>query len=122
MLFYTVGQSRIFLTMMYAGLAIGLYLSADRALRRLFAAGSLLSAVMDLLFGIISACIVLCALMKASGGELRLYALMGTICGYLIYSATLGPLLSRLFCALIRPCRAVFHWLKSRTFLQKFFR
>lgn len=122
MLFYTVGQSRVFLIMMYAGLAIGLYLSADQALRQLFSAGRILSFIMDLLFGIASACIILCALMIASGGELRLYALMGALCGYLIYAATLGPLLRRLARTLIKPARAFCLWLRRRTFLQKFFR
>ena len=59
MLFYTVGQSRVFLTMLYAGLAIGLYLSLDGALRRLFEAGRWLHILMDLLFGTVLAGILI---------------------------------------------------------------
>lgn len=95
MLFYTVGQSRIFLIMLYAGLAVGLYSTLDSALRRLFQAGWLLKLLMDLIFGLIMAGIVLTALVYAADGELRLYALMGVLCGYLIYAGTLAPLISR---------------------------
>ena len=122
MLFSTIGQSRVFLIMMYAGLAIGLYLSVDQALRKLFCAGRILSLVMDLIFSLATAGIVLCALMLATDGELRLYALMGVVCGYLIYAATLGPLLRRLICALAKPFLAICCWLNNRTFLQKFFK
>ena len=51
MLFYTVGQSRIFLVMLYAGLAVGLYAWLDSAARRLFEAGLFCRLIMDLLLG-----------------------------------------------------------------------
>lgn len=95
MLFYTVGQSRIFLMMLYAGLAVGLYASADSALRKLFQAGKPLNLLMDLVFGLVMAGIVLTALVCAANGELRLYALMGVLCGYLIFMGTIAPLIRR---------------------------
>lgn len=122
MLFYTAGQSRVFFVMMYAGIAIGLYLSVDQALRRLFQAGRFLSLVMDLAFGLAAAFTVICTLLFASGGELRLYALMGALCGYLLYAATLGPLLHCLARALTKPVHAVGRWLNRRIFFQKFFK
>lgn len=122
MLFSTIGQSRVFLLMTYAGLLIGLYLNADQALRRLFGAGRALSFFMDLFAGLTISAVILCALLLTAGGELRLYALMGALCGYLIWTATLGPLLNRLLRLIISPPRALFRWLRKRTFLQKFFR
>lgn len=107
MLFYTVGQSRIFLMMLYAGLLVGLYLSMDSALRRLIQAGRIMNICMDLLFGVVLAGIVIVALMIAVDGELRLYALLGVLCGFLIYSATLGPLLRRLALLMKKPLSAL---------------
>ena len=122
MLFYTVGQSRIFLCMLYAGLLIGLYLSADNALRRLFEAGRILSVCMDLLFGAAAAAVVILALIIAADGELRLYALMGALCGYLLYVATLEPVLIRLLRCLKRPVVLCIDFLSRSMLIKKFFR
>ncbi len=122
MLFYTVGQSRIFLSMLYAGLAVGLYVSLDAAARRLFEAGRVMALAMDLLLGLMVALIVVCALVVAADGELRLYALMGVFCGYLLYQGTLGPLLQALGRFAARRLRALLAWLNARTLVKKIFR
>ncbi|MBQ2957991.1 MAG: spore cortex biosynthesis protein YabQ [Clostridia bacterium] len=122
MLFYTVGQSRIFLTMLYAGLAVGLYASLDSAARRLFRPGPVFSLLMDLLFGLISACITCIALVAAADGELRLYSLMGVLSGALIYMGTIGPLLKSAGSLLLRPLNALLGWMKQRSFLKKLLR
>ncbi len=122
MLFYTVDQGEIFLTMLYAGLAVGLYASLDSAARRLFQAGRWLALTMDLLFGVVAAAMAAVALIVAADGELRLYSLLGLICGYLIFMGTLAPLLERILASLNRLLRALIHWLSRRTFLQKLLR
>jgi len=119
MLFYTVGQSRIFLTMLYAGLAVGLYASLDAAARRLFDAGRTLALAMDLLFGVVAASITCLALVAAADGELRLYALMGVAAGYLIFRGTVAPLLSKACRMLAVPLRALNRWLGRRSFIKK---
>ena len=96
MLFYTVGQSRIFLTMLYCGMLTGVYVSIDHALRRLFRSGRIFCALMDLVLGIVAALFIIAGLLSASVGELRLYALLGVLCGFLLYMATVYPLLERL--------------------------
>ena len=119
MLFYTVGQSQIFLTMLYAGLAAGLYVSLDGAARRLFEAGKLLSLTMDLLLGIVLAVIACIALLIAADGELRLYSLMGMLAGFLLYMGTLAPLLERLAALISIPLRALGRFLIRRTLVKK---
>ena len=119
MLFYTVGQSRIFLTMLYAGLAVGLYASLDAAARRLFGAGRLLALMMDLVFGIAAAAVTCLALVVAADGELRLYALMGVAAGYLNFRGTVAPLLTKTCRILSVPLRTLGHWLQERSFIQK---
>lgn len=103
MLFYTVGQSRIFLTMLYAGLIAGAYVMLDNAMRQLFQAGRLLSLLMDLVMGLLLGCIVIFALLLSADGELRLYALLGAVCGFILFTATLGRLLPPLLCSLAKP-------------------
>ncbi len=109
MLFYTVGQSRVFLTMLYAGMCIGLYAMLDNAARHLFEAGRLMAFFMDLLFGAAAACIVILALLISADGELRLYALMGALCGYILFTATLGRLLPRILSFLFKPLCCLAH-------------
>lgn len=119
MLFYTVGQSRIFLTMLYAGLAVGFYVSIDSAARRLFGAGPLMALAMDLLLGIIIAVITCLALVIAADGELRLYSILGVLCGFLIYTGTLGPLFQRIAALALIPLRAAVGFLTRRTLIKK---
>ena len=111
MLFYTIGQSQIFLGMLYAGLAVGLWYDVLKLLRRLFQAGKILSLVLDLAFGAGAVVPVLAALLKANYGEMRLYALLGCLCGFVIYMGSVGPLLEKtvlVFCgALVKAVKRI---------------
>lgn len=119
MLFSTVGQSRVFLIMLYAGLALGLYGSFDRAARRLFGAGRLLALIMDLFFGLSAAAFTCLALLHASDGELRLYSLMGVLAGYLLYAGSLKQPVEKTAALIIRAIHAAGRWLSGRTFMKK---
>jgi len=119
MLFYTVGQSQIFLTMLYAGLLAGLYVSIDGAARRLFEAGRLFGALMDLILGVVLAAVACIALIIAADGELRLYSLMGLLAGFLIYMGTLHPLLIQLFRLASIPLRAARRFLLRLSLVKK---
>ena len=119
MLFYTVGQSQIFLTMLYAGLAVGLCVSLDGAARRLFGAGRLMALIMDLMLGVVIALIACFALVIAADGDLRLYSLLGMLCGFLLYMGTLAPLLHRLASLAFIPLRAAARFLENRTLVKK---
>ncbi len=122
MLFYTVGQSRIFLTMLYAGMLVGMYASIDAAARRLFDAGRLMALLLDLLFGAVAAVIVIFALLIASDGELRLYALLGAVCGCILYMATLDRLLRRVFGYFAGLLRRFAHFTSRSRLLRRIFK
>ena len=119
MLFYTTGQSQIFLTMLYAGLAVGLYVSLDSSARRLFGAGRLMALAMDLTLGVVIAVIACLALVISADGELRLYSLLGILCGFLLYMGTLAPLLHRIASLVLVPLRAAARFLKKRALVKK---
>ena len=122
MLFYTVGQSAAFLLMLVCGLKIGLYYDAFRLLRRLFRPGFLMSLALDLLFGAATAGLLIDALLRALDGELRLYALMGALAGFLLYGATLSRLLRALLKRGVGLLRRAAAWAARQTFVQKLLR
>ena len=119
MLFYTTGQSLAFLLMLECGLRIGLLYDFMRLLRRLFQPGFILSLAMDLFFGAAVAALVILSLMKALDGELRLYALMGALAGFLLYGATLSHLLERIARIAARLLRRLRDWLARQIFVKK---
>jgi spore cortex biosynthesis protein YabQ len=91
MLFYTVGQSQIFLMMLYAGAAVGLWYDALRLVRYMLRAGRALAFALDIVFGVGSAALVIAFMLKANYVELRLYALLGALCGLVLYAFTISP-------------------------------
>lgn len=107
MLFYTLEQSAAFLLMLPAGLMTGLIWDGLCALRRLFLPGVLLSLAMDLTFCLMAAFLLVASLVAALHGEMRLYAVMGSLVGFLLYGATLSPLIALIGRTLVRLLRAL---------------
>ena len=103
MLFYTVGQSRVFLMMLCVGLGIGAWYSLLEVMRRLQQAGAALSLVMDVLFGAGAAALIIWGAMRIYYGELRLYSILGAVCGCLLFrGAVLPP--ARFLARKVRRC------------------
>ena len=98
MLFATVGQWKVFLARMVAGLLAGGIYDLLAALRHLLRAGPLISLAADLAFGLLSALLLGGMLTFACYGEARFFPFLGTGAGMLLYA--LGP--HRLFCTLCR--------------------
>ena len=91
MLFYTLGQSAAFLLMLPAGVMTGLIWDGLCALRRLLQPGALLSLAMDMLFCLMAAFLLTASLVAALHGELRLYAILGAVCGCLLFRGAVLP-------------------------------
>lgn len=122
MLFYTAGQGQIFLVMLYAGVLAGMIFDALDYLRRLFIAGPVLSGFIDLVFSALLFCVMLIAIMFTGGGELRWYAVMGALSGYLLYAFTLRRLLAFACGRLGRGVLWMFHKFKATKFFKTIFR
>lgn len=105
MLFHTYGQFQAFVLMAYAGLAIGALKSAVDLVRRLTQAGRLLTCVLDAIFALGMAALLTLGMIAANLGQVRLYCLLGALCGAALYHFTLAPL-ARL--ALVRPAQKIF--------------
>lgn len=119
MLFYTVGQSQIFLSMLYAGLLIGAWYDVARGVRKVLGAGPALTALIDLAFALGCAVLLALALYKANYAQLRVYALLGAACGAVLYAFTVGPLLRFVLSGLGRGLSATGRWLSGTRLIKK---
>ena len=97
--FETQSQAWVFLSMVYLGLGLGLVYDGLGLLRRLGKKG--LTIGTDLLFFLLAGASLTLALVITGEDELRIYALLGLVCGGLVY--VLG--LHRLITGIISFCK-----------------
>lgn len=106
MLYYTSGQGYVFAYMMLCGVALGAVYELFRAMRLLTAAGRAFTALLDAAMCAVMALIMCAMLLRANGGELRLYAIAGCALGMAAFEAGPARLLrggmARLMCLLGR--------------------
>ena len=107
MLFATVGQGALFLWMMAAGAAVGLWYALLATLRRFIQAGFYLTLVCDLAFGIGSAVILIAFLVSGNYGRVRLFEIVAALLGALIFALAASPPLKGLENALRRTFRRI---------------
>ena len=110
MLFSTIGQIHVFLWMTGAGLAIGALYSLCAWLRRLLCAGFWLALIIDALFGLGSALLLIVTVLIASRGSLRLYELLGAALGSILFELGPRPVIEESASAV---------WLRIRRLFQK---
>jgi spore cortex biosynthesis protein YabQ len=122
MLFYTVGQPQAFLGMMYAGLAVGFLFDVAALVRKLLAAGKILTLAVDCAFSLLSVMLLAAVWLHVNYLDFRVYALMGAACGALLYALTVRPLLKLI---VVRPLILLARTLKriaGAKILRKIFR
>ena len=107
MMFETVGQAGIFLAMVYAGLVVGLLYDGARLARRLLAAGTVITGIVDLLFWLGAGAVVSVALALRGEDAVRLYALAGCACGAVLYLLGISRALRAVGQAVARAYRRV---------------
>lgn len=105
MLFYTIGQIHVFLWMVGAGLIIGALYTLCAFLRRLLCAGLWLSLLIDALFGLLAALILIAAALTADYGRIRLYELLGSVAGAALFEMGIRPPLETLASAAFRALK-----------------
>lgn len=122
MLFYTMGQPQAFLGMVYAGLAAGLLFDAAALVRKLLAAGRVLTLAVDCAFSLVAVLMLAAVWLRVNYLDFRMYALMGAACGAVLYALTVRPLLRLL---VVRPLIFLgrrFRRLAGSKILRKIFR
>ncbi|MEG1516514.1 MAG: spore cortex biosynthesis protein YabQ [Clostridia bacterium] len=118
MLYYTVGQWRIFVVLMGAGVLAGAWYGVVNRAARLLSAGPLIYALCDLVTALGAWLIVALALLASCYGEMRAYALVGAICGFALERLTMGRLVDWLAHRLGR----LFKWVSGQALFKEIFR
>ena len=122
MLFATAGQGWVFLWMMAAGAAIGLWYALLAALRRLLAAGLWLSLLADIAFGVGAAALFCAALVAADYGRLRLYHAAGALLGFGLFAAAVFSPAGRAAAWATRAVRRFFVKIREFRWIKVIFR
>lgn len=121
-------QAVLFLIFVINGIAIGLLFDVFRILRRTFHTNDAMTYLEDILFWLLTGCILLYSIFTFNQGEIRLFLFIGILLGCILYlltfsrwimkisvailtflKNTIGKILSILF----YPIKLVFQWIKK---------
>ena len=111
-MFETTRQGGVFLTMVYAGLLCGVAYDILRLIRRMTKAGRIASAVADLLFWLLTGGVCAYTLFRISHESVRLYALLGALCGMLLYLAGMSEAIYGVIRTIVHAVRTLVRRLK----------
>ncbi len=90
----TSPQIYIFLITLYGGMLAGIAYDIYRLIRKAVKRGRWLTVVLDILFILTLAAIMLFVMYAANAGELRLFTFIGFALGFALYMAGLSPFIS----------------------------
>jgi len=122
MLFATVGQGALFIWMIAAGIAVGIWYGISALLRRVLQAGFWLTLACDLLFGVGSAVILLCFMIAGNYGQFRLFSILGAILGFALFMLALAGPAQRLLNQLKTAFRNIVAGLSKNRLIKVIFR
>lgn len=78
-------QTNLFLIFIVNGFLIGLLFDFFRILRKTFKTNDIMTYIEDILFWILTGCIILYSIFVFNNGEIRLFLFIGIILGILLY-------------------------------------
>ena len=105
-----------------AGALVGLWYDFCGLVRRLLAAGPLLSLLADAAFGLGAAAIFCAAAVAADHGAVRLYMVLATLLGWLLYALGAARLLRALARRAARLGERILRALKENRLIKVIFR
>lgn len=122
MLFATVGQGALFIWMVVAGMAVGVWYGLIALLRRILQAGFWLTLACDLLFGLGSAVILLYFMITGNYGQVRLFSILGAALGFFLFMFALAVPMVRLLEMLEKALRHFMTKLSKNRLINVIFR
>lgn len=122
MLMETLDQGAIFLATIWGGMVIGIIYDAFCILRAVLRAKDGLTAMMDVLFWLITTAVILFVLFTANDGEVRLYHVVGFLVGIGIYRISISRLVMGIFCICMQAIIKILHTKPIRFIRSKFVR
>lgn len=101
----TAEQARVFAAMVGCGAGLAAAYDVAMLLRRALNLGSVMTGVMDLLFGALCALAMTVTALILRVDPFRLYAFAGVAAGMALYACSMGTIVRKL-CSLVRKCVA----------------
>ena len=90
----TINQSYLFLIFILIGIVIGVLFDIFRVLRKSFKTNNMITYIEDILFWLLSGCVLIYSIFVFNNGEIRGYIFLAIILGILIYMCSI----SNFFC------------------------
>lgn len=85
-------QAMLFLLFALNGVIIGILFDFFRILRRSFSTGTILTALEDIIFWVITGIVLLYSIFVYNNGAIRGYMFLGVFCGITLYMITLSKI------------------------------
>ena len=122
MLFSTIGQWKVFFSMMVAGVLVGVLYGILKLLRSALSAGPLLTLVADLAFGAGAALILGAMLTFSNYGAARAFAFLGATVGLCLYFAGIHSVARAVCIRLSRGIRHIFSAIAKNRLIKVIFK
>ncbi len=117
-----MNQAQLFVWMMAAGVAVGVWYMLTALLRRFIQAGFCLSLACDLLFALGCAAILIAALVAGNYGQARPFELLGALLGAALFGFGLVPPLRALGRVIVRVLRKIMAYLAKNHLIKVIFK
>lgn len=106
--YFTVNQElMLFLYSVGMGVLLGMLYDIFRALRQIFPHRFVLVFVEDCVFFMIYSVLLMCFAVMFSRSQVRFYYAVGNIIGFALYYFTIGKIVMRFICGIIKILRSV---------------
>lgn len=102
-----INQAYLFLIFTLNGVFIGLLFDFFRILRKSFKTNNIVTYVEDILFWMLAGISILISMYNFSGGELRLYMILGLALGIIIYILTVSKYIIRISVFIINTIKII---------------
>ena len=119
MLYYTVGQWRIFIVMLTCGMVCGAWYGILMRMQRFLCAGMWLAALFDVWIASGIWGMVVIGLLVSNYGEIRLYALLAALFGFALYRLTIARAFGFLFQRVHLGITQLTTWFAKQTLVKK---
>lgn len=95
-------ETTLFTIFLLDGAIVGFLFDIFRILRKSFKTPDLITYIEDIVFGIISGCILIFSIIMFNNGELRLFIFLGIIFGLIIYMLTISKYVIKISVFIVR--------------------
>lgn len=107
-------QSQAFLYSLLFGVGLGMLYGVFKFIRVAFLSTKTAVIIADIFFMLIASIALLLYSLAMLYGYVRIYIVFGALCGFLAYRFSLGKLISRIYCPLIKAINVIIQKIKTK--------